>query len=95
MAEDGPDSRRLIGPVRKKAWAEVTIVDNGTLAVDAKTRQTLVIIAEGSGTQFTPAIVEAFLRHEAEFAELARSLVDEPAGSDEERSASRACAHQG
>ena len=35
MAEDGPDNQRLIGHILKKAGADVTIVENGKLALDA------------------------------------------------------------
>ena len=35
VAEDGPDNQRLIAHVLQKAGAEVTIVGNGRLAVDA------------------------------------------------------------
>ncbi len=41
--------------------------------------KSMAIILEGSGTQFDPAIVEAFVEREKEFSELAKSLADEPA----------------
>jgi CheY-like chemotaxis protein len=34
LAEDGPDNQRLISRVLKKAGAEVTVADNGQIAVD-------------------------------------------------------------
>ncbi|MCK4342066.1 MAG: response regulator [Phycisphaerae bacterium] len=41
----------------------------------------VTIILESSGSQFDPAIVEAFLKREREFAELAAKLGDDPAPS--------------
>jgi PAS domain S-box-containing protein len=38
VAEDGVDNQRLIGHVLRKAGAEVTIVENGQLALDAVTQ---------------------------------------------------------
>ena len=40
--------------------------------------KSVAIILEGSGTQFDPTVVEAFLTREKEFAELAKSLADTP-----------------
>lgn len=42
-------------------------------------------VAGGSGTQFDPAVVAAFLRRERDFARLARQLADQPAPSDNAR----------
>ena len=38
----------------------------------------VAIIAEASGTQFDPAVVDAFLRRERKFFALATTLADEP-----------------
>ncbi len=38
----------------------------------------VAIIVEGSGTQFDPVIVDAFVRREREFGELARAMADDP-----------------
>ncbi|MFQ5413545.1 MAG: PAS domain S-box protein [Phycisphaerae bacterium] len=46
LAEDGPDNQRLIGHVLGKAGADVTITDNGRLAVDA------ALAAERDGNPF-------------------------------------------
>ena len=42
LAEDGPDNQRLISFVLKKAGAEVTVVDNGKLAVEQFTKDNSV-----------------------------------------------------
>ena len=52
------------------------------------------IITEASGTQFDPAVVDAFLCHEREFAELATTLADElPSPEDAVLAETRANAH--
>ncbi len=47
------------------------------------------IVLEGSGTQFDPDIVEAFVRQERQFAELAESMADESAADTTARPAPR------
>ncbi|MCP4592823.1 MAG: response regulator [bacterium] len=40
--------------------------------------RTVAIIVESSGTQFDPAVVDAFIELETEFAQLAQSMADDP-----------------
>ncbi|MHC4698297.1 MAG: response regulator [Planctomycetota bacterium] len=41
----------------------------------------VAVIVEASGTQFDPAVVDAFVKHEKDFAELAVAMTDEPSQS--------------
>ena len=52
LAEDGPDNQRLIAHVLKNAGAEVTIVENGKLAVDA------AIAARDAGAPFDVILMD-------------------------------------
>ncbi|MBN1491004.1 MAG: CHASE domain-containing protein [Phycisphaerae bacterium] len=52
LAEDGPDNQRLIAHVLKKAGAEVTVKENGKLAVDA------ALDARNAGTPFDAILMD-------------------------------------
>ncbi|HEY1602687.1 MAG TPA: ATP-binding protein [Pirellulales bacterium] len=52
LAEDGPDNQRLIAYVVRKYRADVTIADNGQMAVD------LVLAAEDSGDPFHVVLMD-------------------------------------
>lgn len=52
LAEDGPDNQRLISFVLKKAGADVTIVENGKLALDA------ALAADSEGRPFDVVIMD-------------------------------------
>ncbi|MGD8452193.1 MAG: ATP-binding protein [Phycisphaerae bacterium] len=52
VAEDGPDNQRLIGLMLKRAGAEVTMVENGQLAVDA------ALAARDAGTPFDVILMD-------------------------------------
>ncbi len=52
LAEDGPDNQRLISFVLKKVGAEVTVVENGKLAVDA------ALAARDAGTPFDVILMD-------------------------------------
>ena len=52
FAEDGPDNQRLVGFILKKAGAEVTIVENGKLALDA------ALQARDEGTPFSVILMD-------------------------------------
>ncbi len=46
LAEDGPDNQKLISHILKRAGADVTVADNGTIAVEA------TLAARDEGTPF-------------------------------------------
>ncbi len=52
LAEDGPDNQRLIAHVLKKAGVDVTIVENGKLALDA------ALAARDAGTPFDVILMD-------------------------------------
>ncbi len=52
LAEDGPDNQRLIAHVLRKAGAEVTVVENGSRAVEA------AMDALGAGTPFDVVLMD-------------------------------------
>ncbi|HNQ23109.1 MAG TPA: PocR ligand-binding domain-containing protein [Phycisphaerae bacterium] len=52
LAEDGPDNRRLLSYFLSKAGAEVTLAENGRLAVDA------VLAAEQAGTPYDAILMD-------------------------------------
>ncbi|KKL61253.1 hypothetical protein LCGC14_2197160, partial [marine sediment metagenome] len=52
LAEDGPDSQRLISFLLKKAGAEVTVAENGQIAHD------LVLAARNEGTSFDVVLMD-------------------------------------
>ena len=52
LAEDSPDNQRLIGHILRKAGAEVTIVENGKLAIEA------ALTARDEGTPFDVILMD-------------------------------------
>ena len=52
LAEDGPDNQRLIGFILKKAGAEVTLAENGQIAID------LVAAAKSEGCPFDVILMD-------------------------------------
>ena len=52
LAEDGPDNQRLIAHILRKAGADVTIVENGKLAVDA------ALAARGEGAPYDVILMD-------------------------------------
>ncbi|MCH7688010.1 MAG: response regulator [Planctomycetes bacterium] len=52
MAEDGPDNQRLISFILKKAGAEVTVAENGQIAVET------ALNAQSEGTPFDVILMD-------------------------------------
>ena len=52
LAEDGPDNQRLIAHVLRKAGAEITVAQNGQIAVD------LVLSAQQAGNSFDVVLMD-------------------------------------